>query len=100
MDWLGNIDLDVTLHQPTRTRIAAYLAARGEASFTELRQALDITDGNLEAHLKKLVAARYVRVKKETGETRPQTVYRLTPAGETAFHQYVDALQHLLKFDK
>jgi predicted ArsR family transcriptional regulator len=99
MDWLGNIDLDPVLHQPVRTRIVAYLAARGEATFTELKQALDATDGNLEAHIKKLVAARYVKVRKESGDTRPQTTYRLTAAGETAFHGYVDALQHLLKLE-
>ncbi len=98
MDWLGNVEIDPVLHQPVRTRIAAYLSARGEASFTELKRALTTTDGNLEAHLKKLIAVRYIKVKRQSAEPRPQTTYRLTSSGAEALQRYVEALQHLLKF--
>jgi|SRR5581483_1104912 len=96
MDALSTIELDPVLHQPLRTRLMAYLATRGEATFTELKQALDATDGNLEAHVKKLSAAKYLKVRKEAAETRTQTIYTLTPAGKSAFQNYVDALQRLL----
>lgn len=89
-------DLDVVLHQPLRTRIVAYLVARGEATFTELKNLLEVTDGNLEAHIKKLRAADYVSVHKESGSGRPQTFYRLTRTGKAAFKQYVNQLQELL----
>jgi predicted ArsR family transcriptional regulator len=88
--------LDPVLHQPVRTRIAAYLAARGETTFTELKQALQITDGNLEAHIKKLVASGYVKTIKKAGEGRPQTLYRMTQKGNNAFTRYIDTLQSLL----
>ena len=88
--------LDVTLHQPVRTRIVAYLVARGEATFTELKQTLDVTDGNLEAHLKKITEASYLRTHKESGNGRPQTLYSLTDEGKTAFRQYLVSLQELL----
>lgn len=88
--------LDPLLHQPVRTRLAAYIAARGEATFNELKQALDATDGNLEGHVKKLVAAGYLAAMKAKGRGRPQTLYRMTPEGLQAFHDYVAALQHLL----
>jgi predicted ArsR family transcriptional regulator len=88
--------LDSLLHQPVRTRLAAYIAARGEATFSELKQALDATDGNLEAHVKKLVAAAYLEAIKSQGHGRPQTLYRLTPLGLQAFHDYVAELQRLL----
>ena len=91
-----NSALDVVLHQPLRTRIVAYLSTRGEATFTELKQLLDVTDGNLEAHIKKLRAAEYVVTQKEKGQGRPQTFYRLTAAGKDAFKQYVNQLQNLL----
>jgi predicted ArsR family transcriptional regulator len=90
------IELDPVLHQPVRTRIAAYLAARGETSFTELKRALDITDGNLEAHMRKFVAAKYVKVRRDSGKGRPQSTYTLTAAGHSVFHDYVDCLQRLL----
>ncbi len=92
---MNETELDPLLHQPVRTRLAAYVAARGEATFKELRQALDATDGNLEGHVKKLVAAGYLNAIKAKGEGRPQTIYRLTPVGLQAFHDYVTALQRL-----
>jgi len=88
-------DLDSLLHQPVRTRLAAYVAARGEATFSELKQVLETTDGNLEGHVKKLVASGYLRAYKERGGGRPQTLYRLTSLGERAFRDYVMALQRL-----
>jgi len=88
--------LDVVLHQPIRTRIVAYLSSRGEATFTELKQLLDVTDGNLEAHIKKLRAAEYVVTHKVKGKGRPQTFYCLTASGKKAFKQYVSQLQSLL----
>ena len=89
--------LDVVLHQPLRTRIVAYLSSRGEATFTELKQLLEVTDGNLEAHIKKLRSAEYVVTNKQKGQGRPQTFYRLTDSGKSAFKHYVGQLQHLLE---
>lgn len=91
-----NLKLDPILHQPVRTRIAAYLAARGSATFTELKKELDVTDGNLEAHMKKLTAAKYIAADRTKRQARPQTIYRLSKAGTKAFQIYVDALQNWL----
>ena len=89
--------LDPLLHQPVRTQIAAYLAGRGEATFAELKRALAATDGNLDAHLTKLVEAGYLESRKETSPAgRPQTVFSLTLAGRNAFTRYVTALSTLL----
>lgn len=90
-------EIDAILHQPLRTRLVAYLSTRGEATFSELKKILEVTDGNLEAHIKKLRTAKYVTRYKEKGEGRPQTFYRLTETGKQAFKQYVDQLQNLLK---
>lgn len=89
-------DLDPLLHQPVRTRIAAYLVTRGEVTFTELKQALAVTDGNLEAHLKKLTGAHYVSVMKNGHQGRVLTSYQLTAEGLTAFKNYVTSLKNLL----
>jgi len=98
--------LDRVLHQPIRTRIAAFLAARGEATFSELKQALKLTDGNLEAHMKKLTQTGYVDVRKESdipqksNRTRTLTFYSLSNHGKEALAAYVQALNGLLHFDK
>jgi predicted ArsR family transcriptional regulator len=89
--------LDALLHQPVRTQIAAYLAGRGEATFAELKRALGVTDGNLDAHLNKLLDAGYLECRKETSSAgRPQTVFSLTVHGREAFAAYVIALTALL----
>ena len=91
-------ELDALLHQPLRTQLAAFLAGAGKVTFSDLKRQLDISDGNLDSHLKKLIAAKYVSVKKETGSGRPQSYYMLTPIGHRALRKYVVALQKLLAF--
>lgn len=89
--------LDPLLHQPVRTQIAAYLAGRGEATFAELKRALAATDGNLDAHLTKMLDAGYLESRKEAAASgRPQTIYSLTTLGRQAFATYVAALTALL----
>lgn len=100
MEEASSVGLDPILHQPVRTRIVAHLATRGATTFTELKNALGVTDGNLEAHMKKLTGANYIRARRESGEGRPQTLYDLTTAGRGAFEHYVDALQALLQLDR
>lgn len=90
------VTLDPILHQPLRTQIAAFLAGAGEASFSELKRRLEVSDGNLESHMKKLLAADYVEVRREESGRRPQSFYRLTAAGHQALSAYVTALQAVL----
>lgn len=89
--------LDPLLHQPVRTQIAAYLAGRGEATFAELKRVLAVTDGNLDAHLSKLVDADYVESRREAQPGgRSATVFCLSPSGRQVFAAYVLALSTLL----
>ena len=78
-----------------RTRLSVLLNA-GALSFTELKTALKVTDGNLDAHLRKLSAAGYLHsqvVRKE----RPQTMYSLSPSGKRAFATYLSNLKVLIE---
>lgn len=92
---MSQLDLDPLLHQPIRTRLTAYLAARGETTFTELKQVLEVTDGNLEGHIKKLLAAGYLLANKRQGLGRPQTLYLLSERGAQALQAYIQTLQTL-----
>jgi len=91
--------LDPLLHQPLRTQLAAFLAGAGEATFTELKRQLAVSDGNLDSHLKKLIAAGYVNVRKDDSAARTQTCYALTKVGREALQRYILALQKLLPLD-
>ena len=88
--------LDPLLHQPLRTQLAAFLAGAGEATFAELKRQLEVSDGNLDSHLKKLIAAEYVSVRKDDSAARIQTCYALTDSGRIALQNYIAALQKLL----
>lgn len=90
--------LDPLLHQPLRTQIAAYLAGAGQATFSDLKRLIEVSDGNLDAHLKKLLTADYVQAHKITDGPRPQTAYALTATGREALLAYVAALQGLIAF--
>jgi DNA-binding MarR family transcriptional regulator len=92
--------LDPLLHQPLRTQLAAFLAGAGEATFTELKRQLDVSDGNLDSHLKKLIAADYISIRKDDSAGRTQTCYALTETGRTALQRYILALQKLLPLDR
>ncbi len=91
--------LDPLLHQPLRTQIAAFLAGAGEVTFSDLKRQLDVSDGNLDSHLKKLIAADYVAVRKDDSAGRVQTCYGLTRTGRAALRNYIAALQKLLPLD-
>ncbi len=66
-------------------------------AFSDLQQATQTTNGNLGAHLAKLVDAGYVAEEKVFVARRPQTRYRLTKTGRAAFVEHVRAMQRLLE---
>lgn len=81
-------------HQSVRTRIALMLYTF-EPSFSELKSALTITDGNLDAHLKKLSSAGYLH-SRTVLEGRPHTVYQLSESGRRGFESYLQTMQEVL----
>jgi DNA-binding MarR family transcriptional regulator len=76
------------------------LAASTELSFTELRNALDMTDGNLTTHIRTLQESGYVSVTKSYEKNRRLTTCALTVAGKKAFARYVDLLELIVKQNK
>ena|SRR6516162_4115241 len=88
---------DALLHEHRRLAIVSALAAVRALTFTELRDALELTDGNLSVHLQKLEQAGYVAIDKQFVGRRPQTTCRLTTAGREAFTRYLDYLEAIVK---
>ncbi len=91
---------DSLIHQPVRLRLMAALhalAADEQVDFQTLRDLLDVTDGNLATHLRKLEEAGYVAVEKTFVGRRPRTYIALTPRGRQAFREHVQALQAILE---
>jgi DNA-binding transcriptional ArsR family regulator len=90
-------ELDPLLHERGRLAIVSALAAGGRMTFTELREALGMTDGNLSIHLQKLEEKGYVSIAKQFVGRRPQTSCQLTRAGRHAFTGYLDHLEAIVR---
>src|SRR5437588_12509148 len=81
-------ELDPLLHERGRLAIVSVLAAADSLTFTELRDALGMTDGKLSVHLQKLEEKGYVGIDKKFVGRKPQTTARLTKDGRLAFASY------------
>jgi DNA-binding MarR family transcriptional regulator len=93
-------ELNETIHQPVRLRVMAALvtlAPNEEVDFTYLRELLEVTDGNLGAHLRKLEEAGYININKAFVERKPRTYVSATNEGREVFNQHVAALESILK---
>jgi DNA-binding PadR family transcriptional regulator len=89
-------ELDPVIHGKLRLAVLSLLAGIEDADFTWLRDKTGSTDGNLGAQMLKLEDAGYVGMEKRFAGRKPQTVYRMTPAGREALAKYVAALRRLL----
>ncbi|MGA8473444.1 MAG: transcriptional regulator [Candidatus Cybelea sp.] len=89
--------MDEMLLSKVRLGIIAALLNFDWIAFSELARSLDVSNGNLGAHLSKLVDAAYVDEEKSFVNRRPLTRYRLTKRGREAFADHVSQLQSLLR---
>src|SRR5688572_16431998 len=87
--------IDDIIHGRIRLGIVAYLSAVEHALFSELRDKVGATDGNLSAHLRKLEDAGYVRVEKSFVGRKPQTRLALTDAGRKAWQAWLSRIELL-----
>jgi DNA-binding MarR family transcriptional regulator len=91
------LQLDRVIHEKGRLPIMSLLAASSEVSFTDLRDQLNMTDGNLSVHIKTLQEAGYVSVTKTFQNRRSLTTCSLTAAGRKAFANYIDLLEQIVR---
>ena len=94
------LQLDRVIHEKGRLAIMSMLAASQELSFTEMRDALNMTDGNLTTHIRTLQEAGYVSVTKSFRNNRPHTTCSLTAAGHKAFTNYINLLEKIIQQNK
>jgi DNA-binding MarR family transcriptional regulator len=91
------LQLDRVIHEKGRLAIMSMLAAAPQLSFTELRDTLSMTDGNITAHARTLQEAGYVAVTKSFQGGRTLTTFALTDAGRKAFADYVRLLGQIVE---
>lgn len=91
------LQLDRVIHEKGRLAIMSMLAATAELSFTEMRDALNMTDGNLTTHIRTLQETGYVSITKSFQNNRPLTTCSLTAAGKKAFTNYINLLEKIVQ---
>jgi len=91
------LQLDRVIHEKGRLAIMSLLAATPQLAFTEIRNTLNMTDGNVTAHLRTLLEAGYISMTKAFEHGRPLTTYALTARGRQAFAEYLDLLERILE---
>lgn len=79
-----------------RLGIMSALMVNAEISFNELKDILQITDGNLASHLKTLEESGYVKFQKGFVGRKTNTTYSVTKAGEKAFNTHLAALEKMI----
>jgi len=90
-------NLDKTLEHRVRLQIMSVLVANESYDFNALKDLLEVTDGNLATHIKALEKEKYVSVSKTFIDRRPNTRYKTTERGRTAFRKHLDAIEDIIK---
>ena len=93
-------DLNKIFDSRIRLGIMSALMVNEEVNFNELKELLDITDGNLASHLKTLEESATIKVQKGFIGRKANTTYSLTKAGEKAFKAHISALEEMIKSTK
>ncbi|GAA0528498.1 winged helix-turn-helix domain-containing protein [Chitinophaga japonensis] len=81
-----------------RLGVMSVLMVNEEVSFNDLKQLLEVTDGNLASHLNTLEENGFLKVHKGFVGRKTNTTYSITKAGEKAFKSHLAALEHMIKF--
>ena len=88
--------IDGLIANAGRLRILTTLAGSGGAEFVALRQATQLTDGNLATHARRLQSAGLISIDKQFRDAKPVTRFTLTPHGRAALESHVRALMHAI----
>ncbi len=91
-------ELDRIFHEKARLGILTAVVSMDEGvNFNELKNRCELTDGNLNRHLKVLTDAKILRVRKTGRGRSTNSVYSLTTIGRRAFENYLDALESVVR---
>ncbi|MES2371743.1 MAG: transcriptional regulator [Bacteroidota bacterium] len=80
-----------------RLGIMSAVLVNDEVNFNDLKELIQVTDGNLASHLKTLEDAAYIKIKKGFIGKKTNTTYSVTKAGEKAFKIHLDALEKMIR---
>ncbi len=93
-------NLNKNFDSRVRLGIMSALMVNAEVNFNDLKELIQVTDGNLASHVKALEENGYIKVQKGFIGRKTNTTYSATKAGEKAFKTHLDALELMIKSSK
>jgi DNA-binding MarR family transcriptional regulator len=93
----GFTQLNKAFDSRVRLGVMAVLVVNQWVPYAELKELLNLTDGNLASHIAALEKINYVEVKKEFVGKKPQTSYRVSKEGKIAFQEHLNGLEKMIK---
>ena len=72
------------------------LSVNSWVSYKEIKDLLEVTDGNLASHVQSLEKIKYLEIKKQFIGKKPLTTYKVTKMGKEAFEKHIEGLEKLL----
>jgi DNA-binding MarR family transcriptional regulator len=92
---IGN--LNKVFDSRIRMGVMSVLSVNNQVNFNDLKQLLELTDGNLASHLVNLEDNGYIKVHKGFIGRKTNTTYSITKAGEKAFNDHMEALEAMIR---
>ena len=89
--------LDKVFESRVRLGLMSILVVNDWVDFATLKKMLEVTDGNLASHITALEKKEYIEVRKQFIGKKPNTSFRITKVGRTAFSNHLNALERLIK---
>lgn len=93
-------NLNKNFDSRVRLGIMSALMVNAEVNFNDLKELIQVTDGNLASHIKALEENGYIKVQKGFIGRKTNTTYSATKAGEKVFRLHLDALEEMIKSSK
>jgi len=90
-------DLNKIFDSRIRLGVMSVLVVNDEIGFNDLKQMLELTDGNLASHLNTLEQAEFIKVHKGFIGRKTSTTYSITPLGKQSFKAHLDALEKMIR---
>ena len=92
----GFDQLNKAFESRVRLGLMSILSVNSWVSYKEIKELLEVTDGNLASHIQSLEKIKYLEIKKQFIGKKPHTTYKVTKTGKDAFEKHIEGLEKLL----
>ncbi|NOX49055.1 MAG: transcriptional regulator [Gammaproteobacteria bacterium] len=85
------------LNDRVRLGIVSSLAVSNKLTFNDLKHLLEVTDGNLSVHARKLEEAGYISINKSFDGRMPKTEFSIRQKGRKTLQRYLKHMEALIR---